>query len=136
MTIRPLNNEEKSALESGLTLAARIADKPQPLSVADVQFLCDSFIDEKISDEEAIIGLGLSFGQLIVMQAGYEWVRVEDEYGQETCVAPKGAKINCGPISMIQKRLDTVNTIDIEHLVTETINTIDGLIDSGNYEAR
>jgi len=134
--IRPLSETEQSALYDGLDVASKIIDKPRPLTSDNIQELYDFFIRTENDFSEGIIALGLSFGQLFIEEAGYEWVRVHDEYGEETCVAPKSININCSPISMIQKRLSAKEHIDINSLYDETVKTIQSLIDSDQYESR
>jgi len=136
MEISPLDPEYRKALDDGLAMAARIAGQPAPLSSADVQGLYDAFRTEGIETAEAIIALGLAFGALIEREAGYEWVRVEDEYGKETCLAPVGMSVTIAPISMIQKRLAEGVEIDIAELVAETIRSVQKLLASGEYQAR
>jgi len=122
MNIRELTQDELSALRDGLALAAKLVDKTLPLSTEQVQELYDALRGHKSDYPEGAFALGLSFGQLIVDQSGYDWVRVSDEYGEETCLSPVGAQLACYPISMMQKRLSNGEAED--------------LIQSGDYQLR
>jgi hypothetical protein len=126
-----LTPDLKSALESGLDLAARLAAAPRPLSDVHVEALYNAFLDEGVEDVEAIIALGLSFGESFVTRGGFEWVRVLDEYGEETCVAVLGKATFCSPISMIQKRLARAERPDIRLLREATIRDIEDMIAGG-----
>lgn len=134
--LRPLSEAEQSALFDGLEVGAKLLDKQRPLDVSDIQELYDFFLNSGNESPEEIIALGLNFGQLFIDANDYEWIRVHDEYGEETCVAPKNITINCAPISMIQKRLNAKENVDISELYGETVKTIQNLIDSNEYEYR
>src|SRR5207249_4356726 len=94
------------ALEQGLDFAAKIARANRPLTFAQVQDLYDGYVAEQIDDADAILALGLSFGQLLINEERFEWVRCLDEFGEETSLAYEGVAIYVHPISMIQKRLE------------------------------
>ena len=117
---RPLTPDEETALENGLDLAARLAGEPLPLKVWQVQALYDVFLEEKIEDPDSIIALGLAFGRLFFELLPVEWLRVADEWGAETSLARKGTKAYCHPISMIQKRLERSEQVDLKWLSEET----------------
>ncbi|CAN5536150.1 hypothetical protein BH10PSE3_BH10PSE3_12990 [soil metagenome] len=121
--ISALTPDLRSALESGLDLAARLV-APRPLSDAHIEALYDALLDESVENVEAIIALGLSFGETFVSRGGYEWVRVQDEYGEENCVAMMGKSLFCAPISMIQKRLADKERPDIRLLREGTIGRL------------
>jgi len=114
--IRKLSSDEIVALNDGLALAGKLLNKRLPLSVSDVQNLYDYFVSSGSEFQEGSIGLGLSFGQLIVDSGKFEWVRVEDKYGEETVVSPIGSMTICAPISIIQKRIERKEDINIESL--------------------
>ncbi len=136
MEIRELNSEEVAALKQGLSLAAKLLGQPLPLTVNAVQELYDLLRQSDSDFAEAGIALGLSFGQLIADEVGYEWVRVCDEYGEETCLSPIGARLICAPISMIQKRLESGEIVNLVELRDETIRVISSRAKSGEYQPR
>ena len=55
----------------------------------------------------------------------FEWVRVIDDYGEETCVAAKGFCAFCAPISMIQKRIQRGDLPDFAAMRDATIVTFE-----------
>src|SRR5262249_54854926 len=103
--MRPLTKEERADCEENLDLAAHLAGARRPLSAANLQELFD-VLSEGDAPHRAVIALGYAFGELIVRRAGFEWARVSDEYGEETCVAPRGVEMYCSPLDMIQKRIE------------------------------
>ncbi|MGD2131322.1 MAG: DUF3806 domain-containing protein [Maricaulaceae bacterium] len=135
--LRPLSADELLALDEGLAFAMRISQASQrPLSVQQVQSLYDSFLEEEIDAPDALIALGLAFGETIVEESNFEWVRAEDEYGEETCLSPPGKNIHCAPISMIQKRLRRKEAVSIEQLRDETIKVIRAKLDNNEIQDR
>jgi hypothetical protein len=133
---RPLTDAERNAREVALNYAARIVGCERPLPDEQLQYLYDGFRREKISETKAIIALGLSFGESLTLHADLEWIRVIDEYGEETCLSPPGLTYYISPISMIQRRLARDETIDIAQLCQDTVGTIQDEIAGGNIGAR
>ena len=136
MKIRALSDEEASALANGLALAAKLVDGTVPLSTDQVQELYDALREVDLEFAEGRIALGLAFGETIVAKAGYEWVRVSDQFGEETSLSPHGIQLACHPITMLQKRLDRGEVVDIAELRDETIKTIETGLASGDYDKR
>ncbi len=133
---RNLNSAELEALQAGLDLAARLANSDGPPSLDQVQILYDAFLAEYLDDSDAIIALGLAFGQCIVSSGPFEWVRCIDEYGDETSVSVVGAAIYIHPISMIQKRLASRERVVIEQLCDDSLAQLAGLVNKGGYAKR
>jgi hypothetical protein len=123
--IRELSSDERAALEEGLDLAARIADVPRPLDISQVQRLYDDYLNEQITDSDAIIALGLAFGEEVRRKGKMVWARVIDEYGDETCVAAPKHMVNAAPISMIQKRLKRKERVNMAQLRDATIDAME-----------
>ena len=132
--LRALSTDDLGALEAGLDFAARIADAPRPLDIANVQRLYDDYLNEQITDEDAIISLGLAFGDEVRRHGNFVWARVVDKYGDETCVAAPKHEVHSAPISMIQKRLRRQERIDLKHLRDATIAVMEERILSGAAE--
>ena len=124
MEIRNLNAEEISALSDGLNMAGRMLNYEGSIPANKVQELYDYFLNNGREFEEGVIALGLAFGALFIDGGGYEWARVSDEYGDETVVRINGKKLFCSPISMIQKRLDRREAINIQELYQDTVEAL------------
>jgi hypothetical protein len=124
MELRALTDDETLALQAGLALAARMAGAESRLSASQVQALYNAALDNEERDIERLIAIGLAFGDLIVDGAEFEWARISDQWGNETCVAVVGKMTHCAPISMIQKRIGRVESADIAQLRDSTIDAM------------
>ena len=134
--IRALSDDEIVARDAGLDMAADLIGAPRPLTLAQLQTLYDVLLTETAT-EEALISLGLAFGEQLILSAPhFEWVRVSDQYGDETCVAVRGKEIFCAPISMVQKRIRRKEQIDLKLMRDGTIATIQSRIDEGKARDR
>ncbi|MEL6361826.1 MAG: DUF3806 domain-containing protein [Pseudomonadota bacterium] len=136
MEIRPLNEEEHSALNDGLKLAARYVDDELPLSLDQVQSLYDVICQNHSENLEAQIAVGLAFGQTIASVTDYEWVRVKDEYGEETALSPAGLKAACHPISILQKRIAKKEQVNLGELRDGVIRIIESRRAEGAFDHR
>ena len=135
--LRPLLSDEIAARDTGLALAAQLVGASLPLRIDQVQALYDALLTAHVDGGgDASIALGLAFGEQIVSTAAFEWVRVSDEYGEETCVSPPGKEIFCAPISMLQKRLKRREAIDVARLRDEMIAVIHERIDEKDVADR
>jgi Domain of unknown function (DUF3806) len=83
-----------------------------------------------------VIALGVAFGELIVGKAGYQWVRVIDEWDSENSLSPIGWDACCHPTSMIQKRIERREAVQLSDLVDDTIYTIEKRIADGHVGIR
>ena len=135
MATSPLTADERDALESGLNLAAAMAGSTRPLSAAQVQGLYDGFRGKR-GIAEAVGVVGLAFGEMLLPRGPFEWLRKTDEFGAETCLGVKGFELFCYPISMIQKRLEAGEAVEIEMLAGQTLMEMKKLIESGSAAAR
>jgi predicted metalloprotease with PDZ domain len=112
LVLRPLNPEELGAREAGLDMAARLVGARRPLVIAHVQALYDVLLESEPLDEP-LIALGLAFGDMIVARGGFEWVRISDEYGDETWKERLNiAELRDGTIEAIMKRIGEGKTKD------------------------
>ena len=136
MEIQPLNPEQQSALNDGLSLAAKLLDKNLPLSEANAQELYDALLKTEKEFPEGIIGLGIAFGQLIIETTGMDWSRISDEYGEETCLSFPNKQLICAPISMIQKRIEAKEPVDISDFVKGTTKLLQTRYNEVDYRAR
>lgn len=136
MEIRELNAEELTALNDGLALLLRVANEEHLVTFAGLQNVYDTIITDKPDFPELVISLGLGFGQQFVETGRYEWVRVSDEYGEETVISPKGYRTIASPISMIQKRIERDETIELENFYNTIDKSMTEMIVSGKYDKR
>lgn len=81
--------------------------------------------------EEPLVALGVAFGEMICAQGDFEWVKLEDEYGSGPALALVGLDVVCSPIEMIEKRLEDGEAVDLVDLCSDTIATIERLVEEG-----
>ena len=136
MEIRALSPDERKALEDGLSLAAKLVDAEPPLSADQVQDVCNVLQTKHSDFAEGVIAVGLALGQLIVEISDYEWVRVIDEFGEETALSPPSVQFACHPISMIQKRISRNESVNIAHLRDESVRVLAERNADGDYDRR
>ena len=122
--LRRLTDSEVTALNSGLALASRLAKQESALSLKHVQTLYDRALDDGQPDVERDIAIGLAFGSLMVDEKEFEWARILDKWGDETCVAVVGKNCHAAPISMIQKRLRRAESVDLAELRDGTMRLL------------
>ena len=110
-------------MEQALAIAADLAGTAS-LGFEEIQRLYDRMLTQADRDDEEVIALGIAFGAVINGWAGFDWVRVSDQWGDETCVGPPHKTIHCAPISMIQKRLNRQEQVDLRQLADASISRI------------
>lgn len=114
---RPLSDAEIRARDQALAFLAEVSGLKQPIGVESLQRVYDKALDENVeADTNMVVALGIAFGQTFLSDPDFEWVRLHDEYGQETVIALKGYKLNAAPVSMIDKRLKRRERIDLAEL--------------------
>ncbi len=85
---------------------------------------------------DAGIAIGLAFGETITSETDYEWVRVSDEYGEETALSPVGLMAACHPISMLQKRIAKREHVSLAELRQGVIDAIETRRAAGAFDQR
>jgi hypothetical protein len=136
LDIRSLSDEEEGYRQEALALAAQYLDGANPLTIEKVQELYQVVAESFRDYDKAQIAVGIAFGETIADRTGWEWVRVTDEYGSETSLSPPDYAIACHPISMIQKRIASGESVDLAELRDETIEVIKRRIAEGFAKAR
>ena len=134
--IRPLNADEQTALDQGLRLASRLTNSSHPIDPQYLQNLYNSLLETAVENDLNVIALGLGFGQELLSHGDYEWVRVSNEYGDETCIAVRGLFVYCSPISIIQKRLHRGERPDFVGLRDAVIAAMNEKVAAGNAGER
>jgi len=57
--------------------------------------------------------MGIVLGDVFVQELGLEWRTVEDEFGRDPCVQLRGTTIILFPLTMISKRIERGETVDV-----------------------
>lgn len=60
--------------------------------------------------------LGVTLGDVLVQSQGFEWVMIDDEYGRSPTVCVPGTTIKLHALTMISKRVEDGEEIDIHDL--------------------
>jgi len=136
LEIIPLTRNSASAIDDAIDYAATLIGEAPPYDVSAVQALYNVLLEENEVDSGKLISLGVIFGELVRKKAKYEWVRVSDDFGEENALSPLGTTIVLYPISMMQKRLRSGETVNIAALRDGAIEYVDENLISGNYESR
>lgn len=70
-------------------------------------------------------GIAFVFGDAMALQAGLEWVIAADEHGREPALRVPGSSILLYPLTMIAKRLEAGETVDVRELFDGVIDQLD-----------
>jgi hypothetical protein len=92
--------------------------------------LIDTILKEKwILPEETykLLCLGIVLGDVLVQELGLKWVAVEDECGRTPSLILEGTTIIVFPLTMISKRIERGEDIDVYSLVDDTHKTVSKL---------
>ncbi len=136
MKISGLTVEQAQGVDEAIALAADYLATDPPFSPVEVQRLYDAVARDHPENVEAQIALGMAFGEMIIGKADYEWVRVSNEYGEETALCHRAAAVTCFPISMLQKRISKREEIDLVGLRDATIAVVEEAVANGGWQPR
>ena len=71
--------------------------------------------------------MGIVFGDVFVQQLGMEWVTVEDENGANPAVRMPGSTVIIFPLTMISKRVERGEKVDVFDLFSGIADQVDEL---------
>ena len=57
--------------------------------------------------------MGIVFGDVFVQDMGFHWIIVEDDYGRDPAVKFRDTSVLLFPLTMISKRIEQGETIDV-----------------------
>jgi len=69
--------------------------------------------------------LGITLGDVFVQKRGFNWVAVEDEYGRDPALQLPRTSILLFPLTMISKRIEREEEVDIYDLFEEVTKWIE-----------
>ena len=72
--------------------------------------------------------LGITLGDALVERHGFEWVTVEDEYGRDPALRLVGTSILVFPLTMISKRIENGETVDIYAMIAGVQRTVANIV--------
>jgi hypothetical protein len=64
--------------------------------------------------------MGIVLGDALVQHCGVEWRTVEDKYGRDPCVQIAGSSVVLFPLTMISKRVEKGQAVDVFDLFNHT----------------
>jgi hypothetical protein len=73
--------------------------------------------------------LGIVLGDVFVQDLGMEWIMVEDDYGRDPAVRLPNTTIILYPMTMISKRIDRGEKVDVFELYNGTAAQVEALKD-------
>lgn len=71
--------------------------------------------------------LGIVLGDASVQELGMEWVMVEDEFGRDPAVRMPGTSVILYPLTMISKRIERGEQVDVFELFNGVAAQVDEL---------
>ena len=75
--------------------------------------------------------MGIALGDAIAQKLMLEWVTVEDEHGRDPALSWPGTSILCYPQTMISKRIERGEAIDVRRLFDSTCAELSDMAFSG-----
>ncbi|MBN2709820.1 MAG: DUF3806 domain-containing protein [Calditrichaceae bacterium] len=75
--------------------------------------------------------LGICFGEVLSNELDLHWVEVEDEYGKDPALKYKDTSIIFFPRTMIPKRIENGQEVDVCLLLQQTKDTLEDMIKKG-----
>lgn len=71
--------------------------------------------------------LGVFFGDALAQHLQLSWIMVEDEYDRDPALEVPSTTIKIFPLTMISKRVEDGEAVNVQDLFVETCSTIDRL---------
>jgi hypothetical protein len=75
--------------------------------------------------------LGITFGDALAQKMGLSWVAVEDENGRDPALRYPGTTIVMFPLTMISKRIERGENVDVRDLFARACSTVERLKSEG-----
>jgi hypothetical protein len=75
--------------------------------------------------------MGIVLGDTFVQEMGFHWVIVEDEYGRDPAIKYKETSIILYPLTMISKRIEKGESVDVFEMFNGTAAKVEELIEKG-----
>ena len=87
--------------------------------------------EEKFSPEQTyeLQSMGIVLGDVFVQEMGFHWVMVEDDYGRDPALKFQGTSIIIFPLTMISKRIERGDAVDIFELYNKGAALVQKMID-------
>ena len=76
--------------------------------------------------------VGIILGDALVQHLGLEWKAVKDEYGRDPCLQLPGSTVVLFPLTMISKRIERGENVDVFDLFNGIANEVESLRDKAD----
>lgn len=73
--------------------------------------------------------MGIVLGDVFVQDKGFHWIMVEDEYGRDPAIKFEDTSIIAFPLTMISKRIERGEEVDVFDLYNGVADTLIELIE-------
>lgn len=77
--------------------------------------------------------LGIALGDALAQKLMLDWVTVDDEYGRDPALNWPGMSIYCHPMTMISKRIEAGDKVDVREMLDSTCDMLNEMAFSGRY---
>jgi hypothetical protein len=77
--------------------------------------------------------LGIAFGDAVAQYLMLDWVSVDDEFGSDPALNWPGTSIYSYPMTMISKRMERDEPVDVHELFEATCSRLNEMAHSGEY---
>jgi len=122
-----LSGEDRTRLEQQRAIVAAAAKQRYgtPMlekTVADLPVL-QRLIDDKVFSKTQtyeLQSLGVAFGDVLTSELPLRWVMVTDEFGTDPTLRYKGTTVQINALTMISKRIDKDQTVNLSELLGST----------------
>ena len=122
----PPTLEDTKRLASQWLSASKLAEeefsRPLDQSQADLATI-QRLLDDDVVDrgKYSLQCLGVALGRVMIRNIqGLDWWMVEDEFGRDSCLRYLDTTIQVNPLTMISKRVERGETVDVANLFEQT----------------
>ena len=133
-----LSDKDRARLDQQRAIVAAAAKQRYDTSVLTktvkdlpvLQRLIDDKVFSKTQTYE-LQSLGIAFGDVLASQLPLRWVMVKDEYGTDPTLRFKGTTLQVNALTMISKRIEKDEAVDLRELLRITHEQLARLPESG-----
>lgn len=118
-TVSTLTDDDLERLKNQRAIVTRYLDEDglkkfetAPGKLGTLRALLDASIFQPEQTYE-MQSMGVVFGDVFVQDMGFHWIMVEDEYGRDPAIKYQDTSVLLFPLTMISKRIERGETIDV-----------------------
>lgn len=121
-TLSALTDEDLKRLEDQRAVVTRYLDdanlkkfETAPGKLGTLRALLDAAVFSPEQTYE-LQSMGVVLGDAFVQDMGFHWIIAEDDYGRDPAIKYRGTSVILYPLTMISKRIERGETVDIFEL--------------------